>query len=153
MDESQDRPISTNGGIDPYGPFNRSTSSVAPERAAVPQADPSNFNYDYIDTIACVAIYDTLTSTPQIIQIPGGPTHQFIENIASTTYREAQQRGGMIPYTVIREVTENFIHANFSEPVVSVFDKGNTIRFADQGQESKIKTVLKNQDSLQQANR
>ena len=39
----------------------------------------------------------------------------------------------MIPYTVIREVTENFIHANFSEPVVSVFDKGNTIRFADQG--------------------
>lgn len=94
MDESQDRPISTNGGIDPYGPFDRSTSSVAPERAAVPQSDPSNFNYDYIDTIACVAIYDTLTSTPQIIQIPGGPTHQFIENIASTTYREAQQRGG-----------------------------------------------------------
>ena len=80
-----------------------------------------------------MAIYDKLTSTPQIIQIPGGPTHQFIENIASTTYREAQQRGGMIPYTVIREVTENFIHANFSEPVVSVFDKGNTIRFADQG--------------------
>ena len=96
MDESQDRPISTNGGIDPYGPFDRSTSSVAPERAAVPQSDPSNFNYDYIDTIACVAIYDTLTSTPQIIQIPGGPTHQFIENIASTTYREAQQRGGML---------------------------------------------------------
>ena len=46
MDESQDRPISTNGGIDPYGPFDRSTSSVAPERAAVPQSDPSNFNYD-----------------------------------------------------------------------------------------------------------
>ena len=48
MDESQDRPISTNGGIDPYGLFDRSTSSVAPERAAVPQSDPSNFNYDYM---------------------------------------------------------------------------------------------------------
>ena len=69
MDESQDRPISTNGGIDPYGLFDRSTSSVAPERAAVPQSDPSNFNYDYIDTIACVAIYDKLTSTPQILSL------------------------------------------------------------------------------------
>ena len=120
MDKPQDRPISTNGGINPYGSFDMSTSSANPESVAIPQPNSSNFNYDYIDTIACVAIYDTLTSTPQIIQIPGGPTHQFIENIASTTYKEAQQRGGMIPYTVIREVTENFIHANFSEPVVSV---------------------------------
>ena len=150
MDESQDRPISTNGGIDPYGPFNRSTSSVAPERAAVPQADPSNFNYDYIDTIACVAIYDTLTSTPQIIQIPGGPTHQFIEKIASTTYREAQQRGGMLPYTVIREVTSMLISVNRS---FQFSIRATPSALLIKVQESKINTVLKNQDSLQQANR
>ena len=35
MDESQDRPISTNGGIDPYGLFDRSTSSVAPELSLI----------------------------------------------------------------------------------------------------------------------
>lgn len=41
--------------------------------------------------------------------------------------------GGTIPYTVIREVSENFIHARFKEVVVSILDKGNTIRFADHG--------------------
>ena len=39
----------------------------------------------------------------------------------------------MIPYTAIREVSENFIHADFAEPVVSILDSGMTIRFADQG--------------------
>lgn len=112
----------TNGGLDPRG-FEQSNN----------QTHTQSFNYDFIESIACVAIYDAMTSTPQIIQILGGPTHQFIEDIASTTYQEAQRRGGLIPYTVIREVAENFIHANFNEPVVSIFDKGNTIRFADQG--------------------
>lgn len=118
------RPTVTNGGLNPH--------SMETE---VDRSDSQSelFDYDHINTIACVAIYDTMTSTPQIVQIPGGPTHKFIEDIASTTYKEAQQRGGMIPYTVIREVAENFIHANFNEPVVSIFDQGNTIRFADQG--------------------
>lgn len=117
------RPTVTNGGLDPH----------AQGEIPTQQLNNTAFNYDFIESIAVVAIYDTLQSTPQIVQIPGGPTHQFIEAIASTTYKEAQERGGMIPYSVIREVTENFIHANFKEPVVSIFDRGNTIRFADQG--------------------
>ncbi|MFR3272949.1 MAG: ATP-binding protein [Slackia sp.] len=48
-------------------------------------------------------------------------------------YAQAQQTGGAIPYTVIREVSENFIHARFCEIVVSIYDGGNTIRFSDQG--------------------
>ncbi|WP_251198288.1 ATP-binding protein [Anaerotardibacter muris] len=118
-------PRVTNGGLNPSGLAGSSSVEGA--------IDQKDFNYDHIESIAVVAIYDTLQSTPQIVQIPGGPTHQFIEDIASITYKEAQQRGGLIPYTVIREVAENFIHANFNEPVVSIFDKGNTIRFADQG--------------------
>jgi len=39
----------------------------------------------------------------------------------------------VVPYSVIREVSENLIHADFAEPVVSVLDAGKTIRFADQG--------------------
>lgn len=124
-DASLSRPTVTNGGLNPFSPSNIPLDQKKDE--------PQTFNYDMIDTIACIAVYDAMTSTPQIIQISGGPTHKFIEDIASTAYKEAQQRGGMIPYTVIREVTENFIHANFNEPVVSIFDKGNTIRFADQG--------------------
>ena len=38
-----------------------------------------------------------------------------------------------MPYTVIREITENFIHAGFLECTVSILDGGNTLRFADQG--------------------
>lgn len=124
-DTTLSRPTVTNGGLNPFG------SSKIPSEQKITQ--DRSFNYDMINTVACIAIYDTMTSTPQIVQIPGGPTHKFIEDIASTAYKEAQQRGGMIPYTVIREVTENFIHANFREPVISIFDKGNTIRFADQG--------------------
>lgn len=91
------------------------------------------FNYDYIDSPARIAVYDNLKTTPRVIQIPGGPTHQYIEQIASTTYQNAKDAGGLIPYTVIREVSENFIHANFKEIVISILDKGNTIRFSDQG--------------------
>lgn len=111
------------------------SSSRGPEtsRAVVTNGGLNPFNYDFIEAIAVVAIYENLQSTPKIIQIPGGKTHQFIEDIAGTTDREAKNLGGQIPYTIIREVAENFIHANFREPVVSIFDKGNTIRFADQG--------------------
>ena len=48
-------------------------------------------------------------------------------------YEQSHGAGGTIPYTVIREVSENFIHARFKEVVVSILDKGNTIRFADHG--------------------
>ena len=50
--------------------------------------------------------------------------------------RPARDRGCLLytsPYTVIREVSENFIHARFAEIIVSILDEGNTIRFADQG--------------------
>ena len=41
--------------------------------------------------------------------------------------------GGTVPYSVIREVAENFIHAEIRESVVSILDRGDTIRFSDQG--------------------
>lgn len=91
------------------------------------------FDYDFITSPARIAIYDSLKTAPRVIQIQGAPTHEYIERIASLTYKHAKEEGGIIPYTVIREVSENFIHARFREIVVSIMDKGNTIRFADQG--------------------
>ncbi|MDZ4168403.1 MAG: ATP-binding protein [Coriobacteriia bacterium] len=58
---------------------------------------------------------------------------EYIEALASTVHRLASDQGGDIPYSVIREVSENFIHADFSEPVVSILNSGRTIRFADRG--------------------
>lgn len=99
-------------------------------------------DYSHFTNPARIAIYDDLRSAPRVIQVEGGPTHEFIERIASLTYQNAQDQGGMIPYTVIREVSENFIHASFKEVVISILDKGNTIRFTDQGPGIKHKDLV-----------
>ncbi len=83
--------------------------------------------------IARIAVYDDFLSSPRIIDIQPCGILEYIEQIASKTYEMASSLGGTIPYTVIRQVAENFIHAHFQEPVVSIFDNGCTIRFADQG--------------------
>ncbi len=82
---------------------------------------------------ARIAVYDSLTSSPRVEDVRGDSPRALIEALASRTYQLSHEAGGAIPYTVIREVVENFIHAYFSEVVVSVLDDGATIRFADQG--------------------
>ena len=91
--------------------------------------------YDYarVNAVARIALYDDLRSAPRVTEIQPAPTGEFIENLASKVYEQAKTSGGTIPYTVIREVSENFIHARFAEVTVSILDDGNTIRFADQG--------------------
>lgn len=90
-------------------------------------------DYSRALTSARIACYDNFRSAPRITEIQPNTTAEFIENLASTIYTQAQQAGGSIPYTVVREVSENFIHAQFREVIVSIFDNGNTIRFSDQG--------------------
>lgn len=112
-------------------------STIPLSQTSLSPSEVSNLNmtqpYDFISSPARIAIYDSLKTAPRVIQIQGAPTHEYIEHIASLTYKHAKEAGGLIPYTVIREVSENFIHANFSEVIVSILDQGNTIRFADQG--------------------
>ncbi len=83
--------------------------------------------------VARIAAYDDLLSAPRMVEIPPSDIASYIDKIASTTYEMALALGGVIPYTVIREVSENFIHAQFKEITVSILDHGCTIRFADQG--------------------
>lgn len=90
-------------------------------------------DYSVVKNTARVAIYDDLKSPPRVINVNPDITNSFIESLSSCIYDESQKKGGKIPYTVIREITENFIHADFSEIVVSILDNGNTIRFTDQG--------------------
>lgn len=106
--------------------------------------EPVSHDYSYVSNTARIALYDDLKSAPRIIEIPPSSTNEYIESLASKIYENAKLSGGSLPYTVIREVSENLIHAQFSEIVVSVFDDGNTIRFADQGPgiTNKDKSVL-----------
>ncbi len=80
-----------------------------------------------------IAIYDAATAPPRIIKIEAGDWGDLIEKLTLTTYKESQQMGGSFSYVALREVVENLIHANFKEIVISIYNKGATIRITDQG--------------------
>ncbi len=82
---------------------------------------------------ARVAVYDSLASAPYVEDLEAGSPREFVERLSVRVHELARDRGSDVPYTVVREVVENFIHADFAEPVVSILDSGNTIRFSDQG--------------------
>lgn len=90
-------------------------------------------DYSYVPHSARVALYDDMLSSPRIIEVPPDETTNFIGALAAEIYNRAQEMGGAIPFSAIKQVAENFIHAEFREIVVSILDKGNTIRFTDQG--------------------
>ena len=87
----------------------------------------------HIGTRARVAVYDDLAAAPYVEDVGPAPAQTFIEELAQRVFSLAAERGGSIPYTVVREVSENLMHAGFAEPVVSILDSGRTIRFSDQG--------------------
>lgn len=82
---------------------------------------------------ALIAVYDNLTSSPRVERVRGATPRGLIDDLSTRTYQISHEAGGEVPYMVIREIVENFIHAGFDEVVVSVLDGGNTLRFADQG--------------------
>lgn len=84
-------------------------------------------------TRARVAVYDDAVVAPRVEEVWSENASEYIETLSTRVYHVVREQGGDIPYTVIREVSENFIHAHFAEPVVSVMDRGRTVRFADQG--------------------
>jgi len=106
---------------------------VAAEPAIAMTTPTVAVDFSYVPAPARIAVYDDLRSAPRILQIDPAPTAAFIESLTTAVYEQSKLLGGSIPYTVIREVSENFIHAAFKEIVVSVLDGGDTIRFADQG--------------------
>lgn len=80
-----------------------------------------------------IAIYDDMLSTPRVVVIEPNEVRPYLEEVTNTVYRCMKEQGGNVSLMVIREIVENFIHAHFVEPIISILDGGNTIRFADQG--------------------
>ncbi len=119
--------------IRPIDETTRETMEHNTPQPPEPHAAEAPFDYAFVETVGRVAIYDDLRSAPRVIEIQPADTAAYIEALASCVYEQARAAGGSIPYTVIREVSENFIHAQFKEAVVSIFDQGNTVRFADHG--------------------
>lgn len=80
-----------------------------------------------------IAIYDSLTSTPRIVDLRAQGVRELMDLLSEKAYHLSQQKGGGVPYTTIREVVENLIHANFQEVIINIYDGGNVIRISDQG--------------------
>ena len=71
--------------------------------------DDEGFDFTHVNSVARIALYDNLLSAPRVTEIQPAPTGEFIESLATNVYQQSQAAGGTIPYTVIREVSENFI--------------------------------------------
>lgn len=80
-----------------------------------------------------LAIYDSPLASPQVISLRGEDFHTLVGDLAARTYQVSRERGGRVPFVVIREIVENLIHAYFHNATITVLDEGNTIRIADQG--------------------
>lgn len=113
--------------------FDAPEHGIQPVASWAPTGRPERPSGDSAKLCARIAVYDALTAAPQIQEIESVAVGDFIGLLASETYRLARDVGGDIPYTVIREIVENLIHADFREAVVSILPGGREIRFADQG--------------------
>ena len=82
---------------------------------------------------ARIAVYDDASAAPRVVVIEPKDVRAYLEEITLQVSQLAQGQGGSIPFMVIREIVENFIHAFFMEPTISILNHGNTIRFSDQG--------------------
>lgn len=80
-----------------------------------------------------LAIYDSPLTAPRVVSLSGDDLETLIGELAAQTYNYSHERGGRIPFVVIREVVENLIHAYFHNAVITILDDGNTIRISDQG--------------------
>lgn len=80
-----------------------------------------------------LAIYDSPLAAPRVVSLSGEDFERLIGDLAAQTYHHSRERGGRIPFVVIREVVENLIHAYFRNAVITVLDDGDTIRITDQG--------------------
>ena len=88
---------------------------------------------DVVTHPARVAVYDDAAAAPRVVVIEPKDVRSYLEEITATVSRLAREQGGSVPFMVIREIVENFIHAYFQAPTITILDGGNTIRFSDRG--------------------
>ena len=88
---------------------------------------------DVVTHPARVAVYDDAAAAPRVVVVEPKDVRSYLEEITATVSRLAREQGGSVPFMVIREIVENFIHAYFQAPTITILDNGDTIRFSDQG--------------------
>lgn len=124
-EQSADAPIDIYSESSP-GPMVGTLRAAEPTTPPFVDAAPQEYR-------ARVAVYDSPLAAPRVQDVRTTSPRDLIDALSETVYELAHQAGGAAPYTVLREVVENLIHADFQEIVVSILESGRVVRFADQG--------------------
>jgi hypothetical protein len=95
--------------------------------------DVSIENSILLPIISRIAIYDNMRSIPRIIDYSHDSIQGFIDELPQKIYAFSHELGGKIPYTILKEIIENLIHAKFKEIIVTIMANGNHILISDQG--------------------
>lgn len=111
------------------GPTGISDPQNAPAQAS---GEPRALG-EVVTNPARIAVFDDPSASPRVVVIQPSDVRTFLEEITATVTKLAKEQGGSISFTVIREVVENYVHAYFIEPTITILNGGNTIRFSDQG--------------------
>jgi anti-sigma regulatory factor (Ser/Thr protein kinase) len=90
-------------------------------------------NFYRLPILVRIAVYDNFTSIPRIIDLKHDTINDFIDITTEKIYLISHDQGGKIPYTIIKEIVENLIHAQFSEVIITIINNGNQIMISDQG--------------------
>jgi hypothetical protein len=85
-----------------------------------------------------IAVYAEPLSAPVVVPVSNLPTSDaevlsFIEALSGYAHALAQEQGGRLPLVVFRELIDNLVHASFREVVITILDRGNTVRISDRG--------------------
>lgn len=80
-----------------------------------------------------LAYYPANSTVPKIEDVFSPNLTELMDLVASKTYRYLQEEASLIPFTALKEVVENLIHASFKDSIVSIMDFGQVVRVADGG--------------------
>ncbi len=93
----------------------------------------TSLEYNTVDIPVRIAVYDNMKSIPRIIDFKFDNIINLINRTSQETYNLSHNAGGKIPFTIIKEIIENLIHADFKEIIITILDNGNHIIISDQG--------------------
>src|SRR5438034_8412343 len=79
-----------------------------------------------------LAVYDSPLAAPRVVSLRGREFHAFVGELAARTYNFGCERGGRLPYILLREILENLIHPHFQGALISHLDDADTIHISDQ---------------------
>ena len=85
-----------------------------------------------------IAVYGEPPAPPLVVTVTDYPltdahVPDLIEALAGRAHTLAREQGGRLPLIVVRELVENLVHASFAGVVITILDRGNTIRVSDRG--------------------